>query len=121
MEITVPDNVLDKELYKRVKREIYAKMPAHSAYRSSLVVKTFKDRGGRYKGAKPKDGLTRWHKEDWRTEKGKETYKEGGAIFRPTKRVSKDTPTTMGELTEAQKKKAIEEKKEKGRVKKYDK
>ena len=71
MEITVPDNVLDKELYKRVKREIYAKMPAHSAYRSSLVVETFKDRGGRYKGAKPKDGLIRWHKEDWRTEKGK--------------------------------------------------
>ena len=116
MEITVPDNVLDKELYKRVKREIYAKHPAHSAYRSSLVVKTYKDRGGRYKGAKPKDGLTRWHKE-----KGKETYKEGGTIFRPTKRVSKDTPTTMGELTETQKKKAIEEKKATGRVKKYDK
>ena len=121
MEITVPDNVLDKELYKRVKREIYAKHPANSAYRSSLIVKTFKDRGGRYKGAKPKDGLTRWHKEDWRTEKGKETYKEGGTIFRPTKRVSKDTPTTMGELTKSQKEKAIKEKKETGRVKKYDK
>jgi hypothetical protein len=121
MQISVPENVLDKELYRRVKREIYAKMPAHSAYRSSLIVKTFKDRGGRYKGPKTKEGLVRWHKEDWRTEKGKETYDEGGTIFRPTKRVSADTPTTMGELTEAQKKKAIEEKKKMGRVIKYDK
>ena len=121
MEITVPDNVLDKELYKRVKREIYAKHPAHSAYRSSLVVKTYKDRGGRYKGAKPKDGLTRWHKEDWRTEKGKETYKEGGTIFRPTKRVSKDTPTTMGELTEWQKKESNRREERNRQSQKYDK
>jgi hypothetical protein len=117
---SVPDNVIDKDLYIRVKKEIYARMPTHSAYRSSLVVKTYKARGGRYRGKKKLDGLTRWHKEDWRTEKGKETYKEGGTIFRPTKRISKDTPATMDELTEKQKKEAIEEKKKTGRVKKYD-
>jgi len=87
-----------------------------------LIVKEYKKLGGKYSGEKPKKkGLTRWFKEDWRTEKGKKTYKEGGTIFRPTKRVTKDTPTTMGELTSKQKKKAIEEKKKKGRVTKYKK
>ena len=46
-------------------------------------------------------------------------YKEGGTIFRPTKRITKDTPKTMGELTKAEKAKAVKEKKTKGRVKKY--
>tara|TARA_R110002012_G_scaffold321474_1_gene549469 strand:+ start:32 stop:385 length:354 start_codon:yes stop_codon:yes gene_type:complete len=112
----------NKALYNRVKKKIYAKNPKHSAYRSGLVVKEYKKAGGKYTGKKnKKSGLGRWFKEDWRTEKGKKTYKEGGTIFRPTKRVNKDTPTTMKELTPAQKKKAIKEKKATGRVKKYKK
>ena len=109
----------NKKLYAQAKAK-YKDMK-HSAYKSGLIVKEYKKRGGGYSGEKPKKkGLTRWFKEDWRTEKGKKTYKEGGTIFRPTKRVTKDTPTTMKELTPAQKKKAIKEKKKKGRVKKYD-
>ena len=65
--------------------------------------------------------MSRWLKEDWSTEKGKKTYKEGGTIFRPTKRITKDTPTTMKELTPAQKRKAIAEKRATGKVKKYKK
>jgi len=114
----VPTN---KALYERIKKKVYAKNPKHSAYRSGQVVKQYKAAGGGYSGNKEKGKLTRWYKEDWRTEKGKKTYKEGGTIFRPTKRVSKDTPTTMKELTPAQKKKAIAEKKATGRVKKYKK
>ncbi len=34
----------DKSLYNRVKREIYKKMPKTSAYRSGLLVKTYKER-----------------------------------------------------------------------------
>ena len=109
----------NKELYAKAKAK-YSNMK-HSAYRSGLIVKAYKKMGGTYSGKKPKKGLTRWFKEDWRTEKGKKTYKEGGTIFRPTKRVTKDTPTTMSELTPAQKKKAIKEKKTTGRVKKYKK
>jgi len=112
-------NVINKKLYEKVKKEIYAKNPKHSAYRSGLLVKEYKKRGGKYSGKKTDKGLTRWFKEDWRTEKGKKTYKEGGTIFRPTKRITKETPKTMKELTPAQKKKAIKEKKAKGRVKKY--
>jgi len=110
----------NKSLYAKAKAK-YSNMK-HSAYKSGLVVKAYKKMGGKYSGDKPKKkGLTRWFKEDWRTEKGKKTYKEGGTIFRPTKRVSKDTPTTMKELTPAQKKKAIKEKKATGKVKKYKK
>tara|TARA_R110002012_G_scaffold301050_1_gene501192 strand:+ start:202 stop:558 length:357 start_codon:yes stop_codon:yes gene_type:complete len=113
----------NKKLYASAKAK-YADMK-HSAYKSSLVVKEYKKRGGKYRGKKPtsKDkGLKRWHKEDWRTQEGKKTYEgKKGKIFRPTKRITKATPTTMKELTPAQKKKAIAEKKKKGRVKKYDK
>ena len=114
--MAVPKN---KALYNRVKAKIVAKNPKHSAYRSGAIVKAYKAAGGGYSGAKPKKGLTRWFKEDWRTEKGKKTYKEGGTIFRPTKRITKDTPKTMKELSTSAKKKAIAEKKKKGRVKKY--
>ena len=110
----------NKKLYNRIKAQVVAKNPKHSAYRSGLIVKKYKAAGGGYSGAKPKKkGLTRWFKEDWRTEKGKKTYKEGGKIFRPTKRITKDTPTTMSELSKKEKQRAIKEKTATGRVKKY--
>ncbi len=118
----------DQKLYDRIKAGVYRAIPTHSAYRSGQIVKNYKAAykkkygdGAAYTGSKPKTGLTRWFKEDWRTEKGKKTYKEGGTIFRPTKRISKKTPTTMSELTKTQKSKAIKEKKKTGRVKKYKK
>tara|TARA_R110001592_G_scaffold257973_6_gene521702 strand:+ start:2092 stop:2442 length:351 start_codon:yes stop_codon:yes gene_type:complete len=111
----------NKKLYAKARAK-YSSMK-HSAYKSSLVVKEYKKNGGGYSGAKPKKtGLTRWHKEDWRTQDGKKTYEgKKNKIFRPTKRVSAKTPTTMSELTKKQKDKAIKEKKNKGRVTKYKK
>jgi|TARA_R100000654_G_C2683925_1_gene127678 hypothetical protein len=112
----------NQKLYDKVKAEIKKKVPKHSAYRSGLIVKEYKKRGGKYEGAKnEKKGLSRWFKEDWRTQDGSKTYKKKGDIFRPTKRVTAKTPTTMKELTPAQKKKAQAEKKATGRVKKYKK
>ncbi len=112
----------NKALYNKVKKAVYAKNPKHSAYRSGQVVKQYKAKGGTYSGKKePNKGLSRWYREDWRTEKGKKTYKEGGTIFRPTKRITKDTPTTMSELSKKQKASAIKEKKTTGKVKKYKK
>tara|TARA_R110000803_G_scaffold202821_2_gene268142 strand:- start:539 stop:883 length:345 start_codon:yes stop_codon:yes gene_type:complete len=109
----------NKALYAKARAK-YSSMK-HSAYKSSLVVKEYKSKGGGYSGAKPKkSGLTRWHKEDWKTQDGKKTYNgKKDKIFRPTKRITKDTPTTMSELSSARKKKAIAQKKAKGRVKKY--
>ena len=124
----VVNKPVDSAMYNRIKRAVIAKNPKHSAYRSGAIVKqykaAFKKKYGNkapYTGNKTKGNLTRWYKEDWKTDKGKETYKEGGTIFRPTKRISKKTPVTMGELTKKQKTKAIQEKRKTGRVKKFKK
>lgn len=62
----VPDNVANKKLYLEVKNEITKKMPKSSAYRSGLIVKEYKKRGGLYKGQKKGGGLTSWfQKEKW--------------------------------------------------------
>ena len=110
----------NKTLYNKVKGEIYKRIPKHSAYRSGLVVKEYKKRGGTYAGKKaPNKGLSRWFKEEWRTQDGKKGYKKKGDIFRPTKRITKDTPTTMSELGKKRIDRARKEKAKKGRVKKY--
>jgi len=54
--------------------------------------------------------LKRWFKEDWRTPKGKKGYKGGENTFRPTKRITKDTPTTWSELSPGEKRRAQKEK-----------
>ena len=70
---------------------------------------------------KTKKGLAlkRWFKEDWRTPSGDKDYSGGDNTFRPTKKVSKKTPKTWSELTDAEKAAAKKEKKSKGRVSRY--
>lgn len=83
----------------------------------------FKMRSSPFKVRKTKEGLAlkRWFKEDWKTPEGNEDYSKGGNTFRPTKRVSKDTPATWDELTPAEKAAAKKEKNTRGRVSKYKK
>ena len=112
----------DQELYDKVKKQIYAKYPVHSAYRSSLLVKTYKEQGGKYIGKENKSsGLNRWFDEKWENQRGEVGYKSKSDVYRPTVRVNKDTPTTFKELTKEQVKKAQAEKSKHGRVKKFDK
>lgn len=71
---------------------------------------------------KTKKGLAlkRWFKEDWKDVKTgkargrKKGDKRGTPYCRPTKRVSSKTPKTAGEMTAAQKKKRIAQKKRLG-------
>lgn len=72
---------------------------------------------------KSKEGLAlkRWFEEDWQTPSGKEDYSEGENTFRPRKRISKDTPSTWSELTDAEKAAAQKEKNTNGRVSRYKK
>jgi len=64
----------NKKLYEKVKKEIYTKIPKHSAYRSGLLVKEYKKRGGTYIGKKENDkGLSRWFREKWETSLGSKT------------------------------------------------
>lgn len=117
----------DKDLYEKIKKEIYLKYPKHSAYRSGLIVKKYKEEyekkyknNNAYFGKKDNSkGLIRWFNEDWRNQRGEIGYKKKGDIYRPTKRVNKNTPTTFNELSKQQIENAIKEKKIKGRVKKF--
>lgn len=83
----------NKALYKKVKQEADKKYSKPSAYKSGWIVKEYKERGGEYKGKKPKDGLTRWFKEEWQ-DIGHKDY----PVYRPTKKISKDTPLTQREI-----------------------
>lgn len=118
----------DTKLYKKVKREIYKKYPKHSAYRSGILVKTYKKRyakkhGSRknpYKGKKTqKKGLSRWFKEKWVNQRGEVGYKYKNDIYRPEKRITRKTPKTHKELTKREIKKARTKKYRKGRVDKF--
>jgi len=108
-------------LYARVKAEVVRDNPTHSAYRSGLIVQEYKRRGGKYEGPKPKAGLTRWFKEDWRNQRGEVGYKRKGDVYRPTKRVTDKTPATMQELSQAEIRAAMKTKAAKGRVAQFKK
>ena len=111
---------INKELYEQVKKEVYAKYPKHSAYRSGLLVQEYKRRGGTYEGKKnSKKGLEKWMAERWLNEKGEIGYKHKNSIYRPTIRITKDTPATFAELTPQEIERARREKYLKGRVKKF--
>ena len=111
----------NKKLYEEVKKEIYAKYPKHSDYRSGLLVKEYKSRGGGYSGDKSKGTLGRWFKEEWKNQRGETGYKKKGDVYRPTKRVSSKTPTTFKELSKKEIDAAKREKAKTGRVKEFKK
>jgi len=116
------------KLYSRVKSRIYKKYPKHSAYRSGLLVQAYKKefaaKYGKtrspYKGKKtPNSGLSRWFREKWQSDAGKTGYTSKSSVYRPTQRITKDTPTTFSELTPSMIKRAKKEKAATGRVKKF--
>lgn len=65
--ITIPKDVVNKDLYARVS---YARRKVNkgrtSAYSSAQLVQVYKKLGGKYRGKKDKDeGLEKWFDEDW--------------------------------------------------------
>ena len=110
----------DKKLYEKVKTDIYKKYPQHSAYRSGLLVKEYKSRGGTYSGKENQStGLNRWFKENWKNQRNESGYKYKSDVYRPTKRITKDTPATFNELSKKELESARREKAKKGRVKQF--
>lgn len=118
---------VDMKLYNKVKNRVYKEIPKHSAYRSGIVVQkykqSFKKKYGNkepYKGKKTrKKGLSRWFAEKWRNQRGKVGYKHKSDIYRPTKRITKETPITHGELSKKEIKRARRIKRTKGRIKRF--
>lgn len=83
---------LNKKLYERAKEIVYPRYKKPSAYRSGAVVKMYKDMGGKFKDSNGRP-LARWFKEEWK-DVGDKEY----PVYRPTKRISKDTPLTPEEI-----------------------
>ena len=88
---------INLELYNIVKKEADRLYSKPSAYKSGYIVKQYKKRGGEYSGKKTNTGLTRWYKEQWK-DIGKKSY----PVYRPTKRITKDTPLTADEIDPVQ-------------------
>jgi len=94
----------NQALYDRIKKRIFTENPINSAYRSGALVREYKKQGGTFEGTKPKtEGLSRWFKEDWKDISGGKGY----PVYRPTKRITKDTPLTADEISPTQLKKQI--------------
>jgi hypothetical protein len=114
----------DEALYKKVKAYVYKKYPIHSAYRSGRLVTLYKkrylkkyDNDDAYIGKKPEmSKLQRWFKEDWKSDTGKYRYTSKSSVYRPSKRITKDTPLTFSELTQKELRRAKRQKAKKGRV-----
>ena len=112
------------DIYNRVKEGI-TKEYKPSAYRSMLIVKAYKtimeNLGLKpYVGRKkPNEGLTRWLKEKWVSDDGNIGYSHKNSVYRPTIKISKDTPTTFSELTPQEIAKAKREKQTTGRVRRF--
>jgi hypothetical protein len=94
--------VVDKELYQRAREEADRVYSKASAYKSGFIVKRYKELGGRYVDDNTPKALDRWFRENW-VDIANEEY----PVYRPTKRISKDTPLTITEIDPNQAKKQI--------------
>ena len=116
----------DKDLYEKIKKEITGKYKP-SAYRSGMIVRKYKEEylkkhknSNAYSGNKETSNLKRWFNEQWLNQRGQVGYKFSGDVYRPTIRINSKTPTTFNELTLQQIQRARNEKKTKGRIKKFN-
>jgi len=83
----------DKELYKIVKKMADETYKKNSGYKSGFVIKMYKRLGGEYIDDNKEKKLKRWFKEEWK-DIGNKDY----PVYRPTKRITKDTPLTIDEI-----------------------
>lgn len=115
----------DQTLYNSIKARVKREIPKHSAYRSGIIVQKYKkafakkygSKKSPYKGRKTSArGLKRWFLENWRNQDGKVGYHSKSDIYRPTRRITKGTPVTHGELTKKERRRARRIKRTKGYV-----
>ena len=67
------------------------------------MVKEYKRQGGTYSGDNKPKNLKRWFQENWK-DIGHQAY----PVFRPTKKVSKETPLLVSEIKPSNLKKQIQ-------------
>tara|TARA_R110000868_G_scaffold321239_2_gene582291 strand:+ start:405 stop:767 length:363 start_codon:yes stop_codon:yes gene_type:complete len=83
----------NKSLYEKAKAIADKTYKKSSAYKSGFIVKKYKELGGKYEGVIKNIGLKRWFAEEWK-DIGGQAY----PVYRPTKRITKDTPLTASEI-----------------------
>lgn len=93
---------LNSALYAKAKKIADSVYDRPSAYKSGFIVKKYKELGGKYKEDGQEKKLKRWFKEEW-ANVGSLAY----PVYRPTKRVSKNTPLTPDEIKPSNLKKQI--------------
>ena len=108
------------KLYNDIKDRVQKVYDKASAYRSGMLVKLYREAGGKYSGDKTKDApLNRWFLERWESDKGTKNYPHRNSVYRPTIRITEDTPATFGELTADELKRAKSQKARTGRVHRF--
>jgi hypothetical protein len=90
------------KLYQQVKDAADIIYDKPSAYKSGFIVKKYKEMGGTYTDDKNPKNLKRWFKEEWK-DIGNKEY----PVYRPTKRISFETPLTPDEIKPSNLKKQI--------------
>ena len=82
--------------------------------------KLYKEAGGEFTGQVTKNThLNRWFLQKWSGDKGTTNYPHRNSVYRPTVRITKDTPTTFAELTPEELKRAKSMKARTGRVENF--
>ena len=124
----LPDNVVDKKLYLKIKtkiqKEVKRKKRKWGAYDSGRLVREYKKEGGKYKGKtkgkQSKSKLDRWYKEKWidackwpkKSPCGRSKEKRGITYCRPSIKVNSQTPKTIQQFTKKEiKSKCLKKKK----------
>ena len=111
---------LDMKLYNEIKDKVWKMYDEASAYRSGMLVKLYREAGGKYSRDKDKDeGLPLWFASEWKNQRGEVGYKFKSDVCRPTVRMNSHTPTTFQELTTKEVERARREKAKDGRVDKF--
>tara|TARA_B110000967_G_scaffold178064_1_gene192584 strand:- start:175 stop:612 length:438 start_codon:yes stop_codon:yes gene_type:complete len=106
--MNIPDNIINKNKYKKARKVADETYKRHSAYKSMYIQKVYKSLGGKYKTKKNKEqSTTKWLKEEWiqvipYLTKGKKIIcgkdNKKSKVCRPYKRIDKNTPITIKEL-----------------------
>jgi len=84
---------LDQKLYEKARRIADETYEKPSAYKSGFIQKKYKELGGTYKETGQERPLKRWFDEEW-IDIGNKSY----PVYRPTKRINKNTPLTLDEI-----------------------
>lgn len=97
--------VANPELYQKVKEHADTIYKKHSAFKSGYIQKLYQRNGGTYIDDNKPKKLKRWFKEVWE-DVGNKDY----PVFRPTLRISKQTPLTVNEIDKQNLKEQIKKK-----------